>query len=320
MRTILKAAPLAVLVSMIWLAPGCGGDEDSDEGSAGSAGTNVRGGSTGNGGEPASNSGGTGATGTGEGGASEGGNPGTGQGGASEGGNPGTGQGGASEGGNPGTGQGGAAPDCLGDPLPETAPDNVVVSGLVTTLGNVIISGVLVEGRAASGDGLLDDDTSGLNGYYELTLPTGGAPLGAYLFVSADGSVDTYVYPPHPFVDDDELDVPLITSALRTGIADEANVALQADKGLLYVFVLDCNGDPVQGATVTTNPAGEFVSYTEGFVPSPDATSTDGSGAAYVFNLPPGNVEVDATIDGYSLREHTIEVRANVMTITSVIP
>ena len=74
----------------------------------------------------------------------------------------------------------------------------------------------------------------------------------------------------------------------------------------------DCLGDPLS--------PGEFVSYTEGFVPSPDATSTDGSGAVYVFNLPPGNVEVDATIDGYSLREHTIEVRANVITITSVIP
>jgi len=323
MRITLKAVPVALLVSMIWLAPGCGGDDDSDGGAAGSAGTNVRGGSTGEGGE---DSGGTGATGTGQGGASEGGNPGTGQGGASEGGNPGTGQGGASEGGNPGTGgddgAGGALPetlDCLGDPLLETAPDNVVISGLVTTLGNVIINGALVEGRAASDDGLLGDDTSALNGSYELTVPTGGAPLDAYLYVSADGSVDSYVYPPIPFVDDDELDVPLITSALRTGIADEANVTLEADTGVLYVFVRDCNGDPVEGATVTTNPPGDL-SYTAGFVPAPDATSTDGSGAAYIFNLPPGNVEVDATIDGYSLREHTIDVRANVMTITSVIP
>jgi hypothetical protein len=290
MRTAMKAAPLAVLVSLIWLAPACGGDDESEEGSAGSAGTTVRGGSTGEGGEPASSSGGSaGSTGSGKGGT---------------------------------TGAGGALPqtlECLGDTLPETAPDNVGLSGLVTTLGNVIIDGALVEGRATSNDGLLGDDTSALNGSYELTLPTDGAPLDAYLLVSADGSVDSYVYPPTPFVDDDVFDVPLITSELRDGIADEANVALEADKGLLYVFVRDCNGDPIEGAIVTTNPAADL-SYTGGFVPAPDATSTDGSGAAYVFNLPPGDVEVDASIDGYSLREHTVEVRPDVMTITSVVP
>jgi hypothetical protein len=285
-----KAAPLAVLASMIWLAPGCGGDEGSDDGSAGNAGTNVVGGATGDGGEPASSSGGTSGTGTDTGGAS---------------------------------GAGARPPeplDCLGEPLPETVPDNVVLSGLVTTWSNVIIDGAEVEALAVSDDGLLSDDTSALNGSYELTVPTGGAPLDAYLRVSAEGSVDSYVYPPMPFVADDEPDLSLITADLRAGVADEAGVSLEADKGLLYVLVLDCNGDPVEGATVTTNPPGEQLSYTEGFVPSPDRTSTDGSGAAYIFNLPPGDVEVHATVDGYALREHTIEVRADVMTISSVIP
>jgi hypothetical protein len=38
-----------------------------------------------------------------------------------------------------------------------------------------------------SDDGLLGDDTSALNGSYELTVPTAGAPLDGYLYVSADG-------------------------------------------------------------------------------------------------------------------------------------
>lgn len=317
----MKGAPVVMLASMIWLGPGCGSDNERKDSSAGTAGAPADAGATGEGGEPSNGSGGRG-----ESGASDGGTPGNGEGGANEGGTPGNGEGGASDGGMAGTAMGGAdgAPPehlgCLSDPLPETAPDNVVTSGRVTTWGAVIIDGALVEGRAVANDGLLDDDTTGSNGAFSITLPTGGTPLDAYLHVSSTGNVDSYVYPPVPFAADYERDVPLLTTALRTGVADEANVMLEADTGLLYLQVLDCNGDPIEGATVTTNPAGD-VSYTAGsFVPVPDATSTDASGTAYIFNLPPGNVEVDATIAGYSLREHTIQVRANVTTITSVVP
>jgi hypothetical protein len=314
MRTVLKGAPVVMLASMIWLGPGCGSDNERRDGSAGTA----NGGAAGDGSEPSNGSGGRG-----ESGANEGGTPGNGEGGANEGGTPGNGEGGASDGGVAGAAMGGTPPEhlgCLSDPLPETAPDNVVTSGLVTTLGAVIIDGALVEGRAVADDGLLDDDTTGLNGAFSITLPTGGTPLDAYLRVSSTGNVDSYVYPPLPFAADYQRDVPLITTALRTGLADEADVMLEADTGLLYLQVLDCNGDPIEGATVTTIPPGD-VSYTaDSFVPVPNATSTGASGTAYVFNLPPGNVEVDATMAGYSLREHTIQVRANVTTITSVVP
>jgi hypothetical protein len=313
----LKGGPVVMLASMIWLGPGCGSDDERKDGSAGTAGAPDNAGAAGEGGEPSNGSGGTGERGTGD-----GGTPGN-EGGANEGGTPGNGEAGASDGGVAGAAMGGAPPEhlgCLGDPLPETAPDDVVTSGRVTTWSAVIIDGALVEGRAVADDGLLDDDTTGLNGAFSLTLPTGGTPLDAYLHVSSTGNVDSYVYPPVPFAAASARDVPLITTALRTGVADEANVMLEADTGLVYLQVLDCNGDPIEGATVTTTPPGD-VSYTAGsFVPVADATSTGAAGTAYIFNLPPGNVEVDATVDGYSLREHTLQVRANVTTITSVVP
>jgi hypothetical protein len=312
-RMALKFAPLAMIGALCWLVPACGGDEDDNGASSG--------GSGGSGGS----SGGTGGTGSG-GDMGDSGETGTDQGGTGATGSGGTGEAGAASGGADAGGAAGAAgapaepPECLGDPLPETIDAEITISGLVTGWGGGGLEDATVEARDASDEGLLLSDTSDVTGAYALALDTGEAPLDAFLRVSAINRLDSYIYPPVPFIASVlDADLPLITSGLRTTAANAAEVTLEADTGLLYVLVIGCDGAPIPGATVTTDPPGEL-RYTEGGLPSVTATATDDTGGALIFNVPPGDVELDASINGFSLREHTFEVRADVMTISAIVP
>src|SRR5207237_1440136 len=59
--------------------------------------------------------------------------------------------------------------------------------------------------------------------------------------------------------------------------------------GFIAVVVTDCAGNPLPGATVSSNPAGS-VYYNAGGAPSSTATSTATDGIAYIFDFVAGNV------------------------------
>src|SRR5437762_8460175 len=85
------------------------------------------------------------------------------------------------------------------------------------------------------------------------------------------------------------------------------------------VVVRSCQGAPVAGATVTSMPAGA-VRYNAGGGPSSTATATAADGVAYIANVAPGNVTVQATASGHALRQHTVNARANAITLTEIQP
>jgi hypothetical protein len=212
--------------------------------------------------------------------------------------------------------------DCLGDPLPDDAPPTVLLAGNAFTIdldGQSPVSGADVEAFTTA-DVSLGSDTSDGTGAYSITITTGGEPVDGYLLATGNTYMDTYLYPPYPIADDVDNASALLVTPGNFGLLPLLAGADQPDgQGFIGILILDCNDQPIEGATVTTNPAGT-VRYMDDGLPSADATSTGPDGFALVFDVDPGDVVVDATAFGMSLREHTIEVRADVITTTIVAP
>jgi hypothetical protein len=213
--------------------------------------------------------------------------------------------------------------DCLGDPLPDTAPDTVLLSGQAFTVsldGQEPVAGANVEAFTAA-DVSLGTDTSDGTGAFSISVATGGDPVDGYLLATANTYIDTYLYPPYPIAADVDNASALLVSSENFALLPILAGTQQPDgQGFVGVVVVDCNNEPVMGAVVTTIPEG-VVRYTgESGVPVAGPTSTNADGLAVVFDVDPGNVIVDATVQGMSLREHTVEVRADVVTTTIVAP
>ncbi len=211
--------------------------------------------------------------------------------------------------------------ECLGAPLPTTAPATVTVSGQIlqnalspTALGNAIIDAFRTGNPTA-----LATDTSNTPGFYSLSISTGGAPVDGYLRVTHSGQVDTYAYPSRPLFVDLMTNVLMPTSNELAFLGAAVGVTQATGNGFIGVVVKNCDGTALAGATVSTNPPGT-VKYNSGSTPSSTATSTSSDGVAYVFNVTAGNVTVMANASGNVLRQHVVNARANVVTLTEIQP
>lgn len=213
---------------------------------------------------------------------------------------------------------------CLGDPLPDTAPTTLTVSGLtteVTLSGEEPLSGVDIEARQVSNDAVIDTTTSDADGEFTLTEDDSGeSPVDAYVIATIDGYKDTYLWPPAPLTEN-TVDAPvlMIESTLVWPVLTAGQNQL-AENGVVSLIVIDCDDLPVEGATVTASTSTQVVYADEDGLPDPNRTSTSTQGIAFIFNVPPGDVEVDAVKSGMSLREHTIESVADSLVTTLVMP
>lgn len=211
--------------------------------------------------------------------------------------------------------------ECLGAPIPTTAPDPVAVTGQIlqdafspTALGGAIITAFRIGDTTT-----LAVATSFTSGFYSLSLSTDSTPINGYLRATHSGQVDTYAYPSRPLFADDTTNILMPTSGELDFLELAVGVSQAAGNGFIGVIVKDCNGEELSGATVTTSPGGT-VRYNSGSTPSSTATSTSGDGVAYVFNVPAGNVTVMANAGGHVLRQHVVNARADAVTLTEIQP
>jgi len=166
----------------------------------------------------------------------------------------------------------------------------------------------------------LAGDTTNTPGQYSLPIPTGGTPVNGYLAISDSGHhIDTYAYPAVPLAADVTENVLMVSRSEFSFLAAAAGITPVAGDGFIGVVVRNCQGAPVAGATVTSMPAGA-VRYNAGGGPSSTATATAADGVAYIANVAPGNVTVQATASGHALRQHTVNARANAITLTEIQP
>jgi hypothetical protein len=212
--------------------------------------------------------------------------------------------------------------ECLGAPIPTTAPATVTVSGRVeqNALSPTALGGAVVIAFRVGATDTLAIDTSFTSGSYSLSVSTGGTPVNGYLRATESGHVDTYAYPSRPLFADLATDILMPTTNELAFLGTVVGVTQAAGNGFIGMIVKDCNGTTLAGATVTTSPAGSAVRYNSGSSPSSTATSTSSDGVAYVFNLPAGNVTVMANVSGHTLRQHIVNARADVVTLTEIQP
>lgn len=206
-----------------------------------------------------------------------------------------------------------AALGCLGDPIPNPSAATATVSGDAFSVGfggQTPVQGAEIQAYDAADQAISGaTDTSDAQGDWSITADLGNEPLDAYVRAVHTSYLDTYLFPPTPIYQDLGGASIIMLDTTSLGLLSQlVSVTQDNDKGMLLVVVLDCNGDPVEGATVTSNPAAGETAYIDGQTPSTSATATDSSGVAMLFNVPPGDVEVDASVMGMSLREHTVRI------------
>ncbi len=212
--------------------------------------------------------------------------------------------------------------ECLGQALPTTAPALVNVTGMVTA--NVLspqpVPHAFVYGFRTGDTTHLAGDTTNTPGQYSVAILTGGTPVNGYLAISDSGHhIDTYAYPAVPLAADVTENVLMVSSSEFSFLAVAAGINPVAGDGFIGVVVRNCQGTPIAGATATSMPAGT-VRYNAGGAPSSSATATAADGVAYIANVAPGNVTVQATGGGQTLRQHTVNARANAITLTEIQP
>ena len=211
--------------------------------------------------------------------------------------------------------------ECVNDALPTTAPALVQVDGQI--LGNALspgpVSGAIVTAFRVSPAESLAVATSNTPGFYAVSISTGNVPVNGYLRATASGKVDTYAYPSRPLSANLTTNVLMPSQSELDFLALAVGVTQSNSNGFIGVVVKDCTGNPVAGATVSTNPPGT-VKYNSAGAPSGTATSTADDGVAYVFNVPAGNVTVRGNGGGETLREHAVNARAGKVTLTEIQP
>ena len=215
---------------------------------------------------------------------------------------------------------------CAGGDPPTVAEDPVSLSGTVFTLMNLAetpVQGATVAAftRGAE-DAALDSDTTDAEGVYELSAATGGVPLDAFVRAEEDGYIPTRVYPPTVVATSlADVPIPLLDQNLLQTLTFFAGVDQDPELGIVLLVVADCEGTPIEGATVSSTPAaGDIVYANEQGIPSADQTATAGQGIAYLFNVPLGEVTVGGSKSGQDLAEHAVDVLATEITATVILP
>ena len=207
-------------------------------------------------------------------------------------------------------------------PWPTTAPNPLLVSGAVIDPFGGAVADALVEAVRAS-DGVVEATaTSAADGAFAHSIATTGTAVDRYARVTKAGSVTTYAWPPYPpFENVTGQLVPHVTTGERTTFGIFTGTTNDPASGLLLVSVLDCAGNPVAGATVSSLPAAAAIRYDNGAgIPDPAATSTSTTGRAYLINVAPGAVDVSINVAGTTYRPRTVTSVANALTVSSRLP
>ena len=198
-------------------------------------------------------------------------------------------------------------------PPPTTAVDPMTLAGRVvefTTAGVTTVDAADVALFVAGQPTVLARTHSASNGAFATgNVTTHGHAMHAYLKATKQDYRTAFFYPPVPFsVSSTSLTVPTLSDSMFATVKTLLG-ATQDDRhnGALLVAVVDCDGKPIAGATLSVRRGGASVGtqYDLGTAVPADA------GVFLVFNVPDGKVNVSATYQTAQLPEHEVVVRAS---------
>jgi hypothetical protein len=207
-------------------------------------------------------------------------------------------------------------------PEPDSAVRLVTLSGRTLNPSDFMpVPGVTMALQNLTGTVIAGPVTSSDNGGFGFPLNTNATPVkDVYFTGEATGRIKTYFTPPRPITADLEVEFTMLSTMQRDELALGAiGQAFTAGTGAVLLEVKDCEGVPIENATVTSEPMG-VVRYFEGIFPSTTRPSTDAGGVALVANLPVGTVSITATIDDDSFAPRTLLIDADAITRTVIQP
>ena len=197
---------------------------------------------------------------------------------------------------------------------PPNVPAMITIAGTALDSGantSVPLAGVAIALLKTSDDSMLATATSGADGKYSLPVTTNGLVVDAYITATKSGYAPAATFPAAPFqADTSTADSNLVTSGNYAALSIFSGQT--TGMGFAVVAILDANQMPVQGATVSSTPAGTY-KYMQNNTPS-GTVSTDTDGAAFFVNLTPGMVTVSASKSGSVFKSHSIKALANTFT------
>ena len=204
---------------------------------------------------------------------------------------------------------------CKNQPPTVNAVDPIVLAGKVTGVTLAGLSPVdaadVALFRAGEPVVLARTHSAGGGAFSTGNVASAGHPLHAYLKATKDGYRTSFFYPPTPFADSAaNLVVPFISDGAFDAVRATLG-ATQDDRhnGVLLVEVVDCSGNPLNGATLTVHRGNSPNELGQQF---DLGTIVPGAkGVFLVFNVPDGKVFVSASYLGTQLPEHDVMVRAN---------
>jgi hypothetical protein len=171
---------------------------------------------------------------------------------------------------------------CHNIPTPTTAPPQVTISGKVqAAVTGAAVSGASVELFEAGSS--LPPVVVGQDGMFSFQLATAGAPADVHLRVTDNDYLTTFYYPAEFVTKDITIFVQMFTTPIATSVLGDMGVTFDPTKVQFLIGAVDCNEDPLAGATVTTLPSVAVHYFIDTPNPTPDkmATVTDtATGAA----------------------------------------
>jgi hypothetical protein len=211
---------------------------------------------------------------------------------------------------------------CSNDPLPTGANSPLSISGTsdeLIDLGLFAESSVTVSAFLAGDTTARATTTSDAQGLFALSIATDGLAHPGYLLSTHTGFLPTYAYPAVPYSSDIVTATSVVvTSQTLAALASAAETNQDPSDGILAVRIVDCVGQPIAGARLTS-PSGALY-YVSGGMPSITATATDASGLVYIFDVPPGDVTISGTYTDVLLRSHVVQAYAGALTLTDLQP
>jgi hypothetical protein len=138
-----------------------------------------------------------------------------------------------------------------------------------------------------------------------LSVPGGLPAFGGYLKITYPGMPDNYLFHAGASVAPGatSLDVVVYTAVATVLTYDQVGLPVDLQHGLVGIRAVDCSGAPAIGVELSfeTDHSGALVtaySTGGGATVSRMATVTDATGAAYLFDVPPGAIGIVGRLDG----------------------
>jgi len=206
---------------------------------------------------------------------------------------------------------------------PAMVPQMITISGTASEQaqsGATPLAGVTIGiYRTSDESTALATAMTDAQGKYSVMVPTGGHDVDGFIKATKSGYVDTYAYPASPWIASSTLGDANMLSTSTFGLLVSFGGG-HSGNGVITMIVTDTSNMPVMGATVTTSPASGAYKYSDssGFPTSTTATAADG--LSFMFDVPPGNVTVNAMKPGMQFHAHALNARADKFTTTVIEP